>query len=118
MVLCARRRQELERVRTDLLKMHSTVPTYPPIIVPLDLHDLETIPTHVEKILGITGRIDILINNGGVSNRGSVVSTNIEVDLKIMYINYLGTVMLTKGKINFSWDLPDLFCFSGFTKHD
>lgn len=97
-VLCARRRQELERVRTDLLKMHSTVPTYPPIIIPLDLNDLETIPTHVEKILGITGHIDILINNGGVSQRGSVLSTNIEVDLKIMYVNYFGSVVLTKSK--------------------
>lgn len=97
MVLCARRRQELERVRTDLLKMHSTVPTYPPIIIPLDLNDLEAIPTHVDKILGITGRIDILINNGGVSQRGSVLSTSFEVDLRIMYVNYLGAVVLTKA---------------------
>lgn len=78
--------------------MHSTVPTYPPIIVPLDLNELETIPNHVEKILGITGRIDILINNGGVSQRGSAISTSFDVDLRIMYINYLGTVALTKGK--------------------
>lgn len=97
-VLCARRRQELERVRTDLLKMHSTVPTYPPVIVPLDLSDLEAIPNHVEKILGITGRIDILINNGGVSQRGAAFSTSFDVDLRIMYINYFGAVALTKGK--------------------
>lgn len=96
-VLCARRRQELERVRTDLLKMHSTVPTYPPIIIPLDLNELDTIPNHVEKILGITGRIDILINNGGISQRGTVLSTNLDVDVKIMYVNYLGAVALTKG---------------------
>lgn len=84
-------------MRTDLLKMHSTVPTYPPIIIPLDLNDLETISNHVKKILGITGHIDILVNNGGISQRGSAVSTSYEVDLKIMYVNYLGAVVLTKG---------------------
>jgi len=96
-VLCARRRQELERVRTDLLRTHPTVPTLPPIINPLDLSDINALPTHVEKILSITGKIDILINNGGVSHRGSVVATKPDVDIKIMLVNYFGAVALTKA---------------------
>lgn len=96
-VLCARRRQELERVRTDLLKTHPTVPTYPPIIIPLDLGDLDSLSGHVNKILGITGHIDVLINNGGISQRGSVLTSNTDVDIKIIYVNYLGAVVLTKG---------------------
>lgn len=97
-VLCARRRQELERVRTDLLKTHPTVPTYPPVIVPLDLSDIETLPGHASKILGITGHVDILINNGGISNRGSVLDTNTDVDIRVMFVNYFGAVVFTKGK--------------------
>lgn len=97
MVLCSRRRQELERVREDLLKLHSTIPTYPPIIIPLDLSDVNTLATHVDKILKITNHIDILINNGGISNRGNILNTSTDVDIKVMYVNYFGTVTLTKG---------------------
>ncbi|RZB39661.1 porphobilinogen deaminase, partial [Asbolus verrucosus] len=101
-VLCSRRRQELERVRSDLLRTHPTIPTLPPIINPLDLSDINSLPTHVEKILSITGKIDILINNGGVSHRGTVISTKPDVDIKIMLVNYFGAVALTKAV------LPDM----------
>lgn len=106
-VLCARRRQELERVRTDLLHSQCRETTYPPIIIPLDLSDYQDLRTHVDKILSITGRIDILVNNGGISQRGKVKDTLIEVDQKIMAVNYLGTVALTKGK---PWTLSRVFC--------
>ncbi|XP_060518877.1 dehydrogenase/reductase SDR family protein 7-like isoform X2 [Cylas formicarius] len=96
-VLCARRRQELERVREDLLHTHSNMTTYPPVIMPLDLGDIRELPRHVEKILAITGKIDILVNNGGCSSRGSVLDTSIEVDEKIMLVNYFGTVAMTKA---------------------
>ncbi|VEN57570.1 unnamed protein product [Callosobruchus maculatus] len=96
-VLCARRRQELERVRSDLLHTHYTVQTHPPIIIPLDLSDINSLPEQVKKILSITGHIDILINNGGISHRGSIISTNPDVDMKIMLVNYFGAAALTKG---------------------
>ncbi|XP_056631601.1 dehydrogenase/reductase SDR family protein 7-like [Diorhabda sublineata] len=101
-VLCARRRQELERVRTDLLHSHSTVPTHPPIIIPLDLSEIDKLEEQVKKIVSITGKIDILINNGGISHRGSVLSTQNDVDMKIMMVNYFGTIALTKAV------LPDM----------
>ncbi|ERL86945.1 dehydrogenase/reductase SDR family protein 7-like [Dendroctonus ponderosae] len=96
-ILCARRRQELERVRTDLLHSQCRETTYPPIIIPLDLSEYHNLRTHVDKILSITGRIDILVNNGGISQRGKAKDTLIEVDQKIMAVNYLGTVALTKA---------------------
>lgn len=99
LVLCARRRQELERVRSDLLEMHPTVPAYPPVVVPLDLSEIRSLPVAVSKILGITGHVDVLINNGGISNRGSVLKTDIDVDIRVMYVNYFGTVALTKGNL-------------------
>nr|XP_022905547.1 dehydrogenase/reductase SDR family protein 7-like [Onthophagus taurus] len=96
-VLCARRRQELDRVREDLLKIQSTGPTHHPIIMPLDLSDINSLETAVTKILEITGHIDILINNGGVSHRGNVIDTKPDVDIKIMVVNYFGAVALTKA---------------------
>ncbi|CAG9825370.1 unnamed protein product [Phaedon cochleariae] len=101
-VLCARRRQELERVRSDLLHSHRTVQTHPPVIIPLDLADINTLKDQVTKIMSITGKIDILVNNGGVSHRGTVLSTSYEVDMNIMMVNYFGSVALTKAV------LPDM----------
>lgn len=97
-VLCARRREELERVKLDLLKKHPTVPTYPPVVVVADLSDLDSLEGVVNQIIDITGHIDFLINNGGISNRGSVIDTNNDVFFRVMTVNYFGAVALTKGK--------------------
>ena len=42
------------------------------------------------------GKIDILINNGGISQRSPIIETSIDVDRKLMEIDYLGTVALSK----------------------
>jgi len=39
-----------------------------------------------------------LVNNGGVSSRGDILSTDAEVFKRIMVVNYFGTMVLTKGQ--------------------
>lgn len=73
------------------------IPTHPPVVVPLDLSDLNSLPDKVAKILKIFGHIDILVNNGGVSVRADVISTSVDVDIKVMAVNYFGSVAMTKG---------------------
>lgn len=68
------------------------------MVLPLDLSDVDTLPKQVEKALSIFGHIDILVNNGGISNRGSVLKTGVDVDMRVMLVNYFGLVALTKGK--------------------
>ena len=41
-------------------------------------------------------RIDVLINNGGISQRSLIVDTVYDVDARLMSINYLGTITLSK----------------------
>ena len=41
--------------------------------------------------------IDILVNNGGISQRSLATETHISVDKKIMEVNYIGTIALTKA---------------------
>ncbi|XP_034239796.1 dehydrogenase/reductase SDR family protein 7-like isoform X2 [Thrips palmi] len=95
-ILTARRQKELERVREDLLRTHTVVPVHQPVVITMDLADVKSIPIGVEKAKSIFGCIDILINNGGMSQRGSVQSTKLEVDMQIMQVNYFGQVALTK----------------------
>ncbi|MDC1230131.1 SDR family NAD(P)-dependent oxidoreductase, partial [bacterium] len=43
------------------------------------------------------GTIDVLINNGGISQRSLIIDTDISVDKKLMDVDYLGTVALSKA---------------------
>ena len=96
-ILVARREEELERVKNDLINTHQTVPiTHPPIVLPLDLTDINNMKDEVSKAIMVHGRIDILINNAGISFRGEVINTNVDVDIKIMLTNYFSQVALSK----------------------
>lgn len=66
-------------------------------VLPLDLEQTETLASKAENAWKIYGAIDILINAGGISQRGTVLETITEVEQKIMNINYWGTVSLTKA---------------------
>ncbi|MAB49612.1 MAG: short chain dehydrogenase [Flavobacteriaceae bacterium] len=66
-------------------------------VLPLDLADYKTMPTIIEKAISLFGNVDILINNGGISQRSLIIDTDIEVDKKLMDIDYLGTVALSKA---------------------
>lgn len=66
------------------------------MVVPLDLSDLNSLNDKIAGILKIFGHIDILVNNGGVSVRADAASTSIDVDIKVMAVNYFGSVAMTK----------------------
>lgn len=65
-------------------------------ILPLDLEDYKNFKPIVNKAINFFGKIDILINNAGISQRSFSSDTDIEVDKRIMDVNYLGTIALSK----------------------
>ncbi|CAL2057773.1 SDR family oxidoreductase [Tenacibaculum sp. 190524A05c] len=65
-------------------------------VLPLDLEDYSNFSDKVQQAISVFGRIDVLVNNGGISQRSLAKNTNISVDKRLMDINYLGTVALTK----------------------
>jgi short-subunit dehydrogenase len=66
-------------------------------ILPLDLEDYNNLVHKTKEAIALFGKINVLFNNGGISQRSLVKDTTIAVDKKIMDINYLGTVALTKA---------------------
>lgn len=66
-------------------------------VLPLDLIDYKHMQAIADKAINLFGKVDILINNGGISQRSLIAKTNIEVDEKVMTVNYLGTVALSKA---------------------
>ena len=66
-------------------------------ILTLDLADLKNPETLVQEALAFTGKIDVLVNNGGITQRSLAADTSTEVVRKIMEVNFFGTVALTKS---------------------
>lgn len=71
---------------------------YVPAVLSLDLQDFSSIPDKCKQALDIYGGVDILINNAGMSMRGSVADTTFEVHQSLMNVNYFGSLAMTKGK--------------------
>ncbi len=90
LILSARRQEELERVAARCAGER-------PMVLPLDLAAPESFPAHVDAALARFGSIDIVVHNGGVSQRSLAHETRLEVDRRIMEVNYFGTVALTKA---------------------
>ncbi len=90
-IIAARRENELMRVKNNCKNPQNI------IVHPLDLENHDDIPQRVAQILKQTGKIDILVNNGGISQRSFVKDTPLEVDKRIMNVNFFGTVALTKA---------------------
>ncbi|ETE73504.1 Dehydrogenase/reductase SDR family member 7, partial [Ophiophagus hannah] len=95
LVLSARRENELERVKKKCLEI-SSLSDKDILILPLDLTDRGSHELATKTVLQHFGRIDILVNNGGRSQRSLFVDTSVNVYNAIMELNYLGTISLTK----------------------
>ena len=86
------------RNETNLLKVKNACENAELVkIYPLDLEDHDAVKAHEENAWNLFGGIDILINNGGISQRSAIIETTLEVDRKLMEVDYLGTVALSKA---------------------
>lgn len=92
LILSARRKEELQRVKGNCpAKSQGNIQ-----ILPLDLEKSGTLKLSTDAAVQIFGHIDILINNGGVSQRSFAKDTIEEADRKIMEVNFFGTIAVTK----------------------
>jgi len=66
-------------------------------IVMFDLTRLENIEQIVREQVEKFGRIDILMNISGISQRSLIKETSMDIYRKIMEINYFGTIAFTKA---------------------
>nr|VFJ75443.1 MAG: Short-chain dehydrogenase [Candidatus Kentron sp. FW] len=92
LVLSARRQDRLERVRIRCEERGAKAR-----VLPLDLADLQSLPAKVDAAWAFFDGIDILVNNGGIGQRATAMETDLEVDQAIMWVNYFGTIALTKA---------------------
>ncbi|MGY4383712.1 dehydrogenase/reductase SDR family protein 7B [Pedobacter sp. UYP24] len=91
LIISSRNREELYRVKMatkNMINIH---------VLPLDLADTASLNQKAEEALRIFGRIDLLINSGGISQRALALDTQLETEQRVMNVNFWGTVVLSKA---------------------
>jgi short-subunit dehydrogenase len=95
-VLSSRRRDALEAVAREGGRPDATR------IVTLDQDDLEASAAAARGALAAFDHLDVVVLNGGLSQRSLAIDTVLDVDVRLMRVNYLANVAIVKAI------LPDL----------
>ena len=91
LILSARRTSELERVRKGCSNPDKID------ILPIDLAEVESVNKAIRECLIRHERIDILFNNGGISQRAEALHTDMEIVRRVMEIDFFSNVMLSRA---------------------
>ena len=84
------------RNQDKLYRLQSEFPSYPLHAVIADVGVENDCRHFIESTKKVFGDIDVLINNAGVSMRGLMKDTTVDVIERVMQINFFGTVYCTK----------------------
>lgn len=95
LILSSRREKELERVKVRCLE-EGSLKSADVLVVVMDANKFDTHNSCVNQALQHFSKIDILINNSGVSQRSEVQNATLETDQFILNTNLIGCISLTK----------------------
>lgn len=91
-ILSARREDELKRVAKE-----TKLPDLDVMVLPFDLKNTSNASSLAAQVINKFGRIDILINNGGYSQRSEAIATSEATERELMEVNYFAHVNITKA---------------------
>lgn len=91
LILSGRRVAELERVRASCAEDAAAIH-----LLPFDMADGEARAAAADQVLQQFGHLDVLVNNAGISQRALAVETQLEVDRRIMEVDYFGPIDLAR----------------------
>ncbi len=89
-IISARRTEELQRVSSQVTDGSIYV-------LPLDLMQSDLFDAKTDEAIRAFGHIDVLVHNGGVSQRSWVAETGMDVHRRLMEVDYFSYVALTRA---------------------
>jgi len=96
LVLSGRNEDTLKSVAKSCQEISESTKVH---VLPCDLADRESVQNLGSAALSLCDTIDVLINNGGVSSRSNFVDTELEVDERVMQINFFAGAALAKAVV-------------------
>lgn len=90
LIISARRESELARVKINCTGAKDVM------IVPLDLADEQSVRSACATVFSKVKNVDILFNNGGISQRATTMETSQDVVRKIFEVNFFSNVLLAQ----------------------
>lgn len=93
-ILSARREEKLKEIQEECKLTYDKS-----LVLPLDISNSEFFYEHIEEVLKKFNTIDLLILNAGIAHKSYAEETIEEVDRRIMEVNFMGNVLLTKQVI-------------------
>lgn len=97
LILSARREDELKRVASKTGLSDDKV-----LVLPMDVSETANAVSKYQAAIAKFGKVDVLVNNAGLSHWSKINDTGMDVIERIMSTNFLGGVALTKAV------LPDM----------
>jgi short-subunit dehydrogenase len=91
LVLTARRTERLETLKQRLPHPSKV------LILPGDLQDSGSIAPLAQKAEALVGKIDVLVNNAGISQRSTALEARLEDVRRLMEINFFAPIALTNA---------------------
>jgi len=91
LILSSRRMNELERVKQACVHPDQVQ------LLELDLADVPSLESKTATALDLFGPIDIMVHNGGITQRSLVIETSIDVHRRMMEVDYFSYVELTRA---------------------
>ncbi len=89
LILSARRVERLQALREGLERPDDV------LVLPLDVADPSAIDAAAGQALAWKGRLDVLVNNAGISQRSLVEETSMDTLRQVMEVNFFGAAQLT-----------------------
>jgi short-subunit dehydrogenase len=90
LILSARNKEALQELSNQITGDNH-------FVLPLDLSNSINFSELADQVFKKYHHIDYLFNSGGVSQRSEAWETDLDVDRKIMEVNYFGNIALTKA---------------------
>lgn len=90
-IISGRRETELERVKSSCTGGGGRV-----TVLPFDIADAAQVEEAASSVLANFERLDVLVNNAGISQRALAHETALDVDRRVMEVDFFGPITLTK----------------------
>lgn len=91
LIISARRTEELAKVKAQCSRPETVD------VVPLDLSSSSSVDAAIAHCLGTYDRIDMLFNNGGISQRSEALHTETAVVRQMMEIDFFSNITLSRA---------------------